>query len=198
MVARPSLHGLLKKSKKTRPTCFIEALTSDYGGNEKTIEIVVNAKPDVFAHNLETVRSLTPTVRDPRAGYDQSLEVLAHVKRLESRRITKSSLMLGLGETKHEVRQALEDLRRVGVDVVTLGQYLRPSKKQLPVREYIPPEVFDAWAAEALEMGFLFVASGPLVRSSYRAAEVFLTSHLAKERASALRQEAAQSKKDGD
>lgn len=169
---------VVRAIRARQPECRIEVLTSDYGGNPRHIETISNANPDVFAHNLETVRRLTPTVRDPRAGYDQSLNVLAIAKKLDSNRVTKSSLMLGLGESEDEVRTALRDLRRVGVDVVTLGQYLQPTRKQLPVQAFISPKRFDAWADEARQMGFLFVASGPLVRSSYRAAEAFLSQHV--------------------
>lgn len=166
-----------------RPDCFIEVLTSDYSGNPDSISHVLKAGPDVFAHNVETVRRLTPTVRDRRAGYDQSLDVLRLVKSLEPNRITKTSLMLGLGETREEVVEAMRDIRDAGVDVLTLGQYLRPSAKQLAVAEYLPPEVFDELGDKARAMGFLYVASGPLVRSSYKAGELFLANHLAREQA---------------
>lgn len=173
--------------QKAKPTCLIEVLASDYRGNQDSITTVVEAGPDVFAHNLETVRRLTPKVRDPRASYDQSLEVLRFAKSLDPRRITKSSLMLGLGESREEIRQTLKDMREVGVDVVTLGQYLQPSGKHLNVVEYLSPEIFDEYAQEAKGLGFLYVASGPLVRSSYRAGEYFLANHLAKENAYQLR-----------
>jgi lipoic acid synthetase len=136
---------------------------------------------------LETVRRLTPTVRDRRAGYEQSLAVLARVKTIQPERITKTSLMLGLGETRDELLETFEDIRTAGVDVLTLGQYLQPSKKHLKVVDYIAPEVFDALAEHARKLGFLYVAAGPLVRSSYKAGEYFLSNHLARERADQLR-----------
>lgn len=179
--------AVIRAIQKARPSCLVEVLASDYRGERSSVAKVVSAGPDVFAHNLETVRRLTPRVRDPRAGYDQSLEVLAYVKELEPRRVTKSSLMLGLGETREEILETMADMRAVGVDVVTLGQYLRPSGKQLKVEEYVAPETFDSLAQAAREMGFLYVAAGPLVRSSYRAGEYFLANHLARENAYALR-----------
>ena len=174
---------VIRAIRQRKPDCFVEVLTSDYSGNMEHVAHVLDAKPDVFAHNVETVRRLTPTVRDRRAGYDQSLAVLSHIKTIDPNRITKSSLMLGLGETRDEVIEAMADMRAAGVDVVTLGQYLRPSVKQLPVVEYLPPEAFDELAEKARAMGFLYVASGPLVRSSYKAGELFLANHLARERA---------------
>jgi len=173
--------------RERKPDCLIEVLASDYSGQPEHIATVVQAGPDVFAHNLETVARLTPRVRDRRAGYRQSLEVLAYAKSLDPRRIVKSSLMLGLGETRAEILETLADLREAGVDVVTLGQYLQPSGKHLAVAEYVRPEVFDELAERARELGFLYVASGPLVRSSYRAGEYFLANHLARERAYAVR-----------
>lgn len=172
---------------EAKPDCLIEVLASDYRGNREAIQRVADASPDVFAHNVETVRRLTPTVRDPRAGYDQSLEVLRYVKELEPERITKTSLMLGLGETRNELIEAFEDMRAVGVDVLTLGQYLQPTRKHLQVQRYVPPEEFDALADLARAMGFLYVASGPLVRSSYKAGEFFLANHIARKKAMALR-----------
>ena len=157
------------------PKLIIEVLTPDFRGNVELIKKLVRAKPDVFAHNLETVERLTPKVRDPRAGYRQSLRVLQLVKEIDSTRFTKSSLMLGLGEEKEELRAALRDLRSVGCDVVTFGQYLQPTSRHLPVLSYVTPEQFASWKREAEEMGFLYVASGPLVRSSYRAGEFFMT-----------------------
>jgi lipoic acid synthetase len=130
---------------------------------------------DVYAHNVETVERLTPRVRDRRAGYAQSMSVLAHAKVVSPNVLTKTSIMLGLGETDGEVRETLAELRRNDVDVVTFGQYLQPSRRHLPVREYVTPEKFDEWrdVAEG-EMGFRYCASGPLVRSSYKAGEFFL------------------------
>ena len=128
------------------------------------------------------VRRLTPTIRDARCSFDQSLATLREAKRLRPDVRTKSSLMLGLGETADEVREAMAELREAGVDVVTLGQYLQPTPKHAPVEEYVSPEAFDALADDARAMGFLYVAAGPLVRSSYRAAELFLEGQLRRER----------------
>ena len=178
---------VIRAIQKRTPACFIEVLTSDYRGDRDHISIVAEAGPDVFAHNVETVRRLTSRVRDPRAGYDQSLAVLTHVKALEPGRITKSGIMLGLGESRGEIVETLADLRAARVDVVTLGQYLRPSRKHLPVETYLHPELFEELGELAREMGFLYVASGPLVRSSYKAGELFLANHLARAKAYGLR-----------
>ncbi len=160
--------------KESAPGLIIEVLTPDFKGNEQFIGYIVDAEPDVFAHNVETVERLQKTVRDPRAGYRQSLNVLEFVKRKDPTRYTKTSLMLGLGETDEEIRQTLRDLRDVGCDVVTFGQYLQPQKRHLPVAEFVTPQKFKEWQVEAEGMGFLYVASGPLVRSSYRAGEYFM------------------------
>ncbi len=164
------------KELKTRiPSLLVEVLTPDFKGRTDCIKKILSASPNVFAHNVETVKRLTPLVRDRRAGYEQSLKVLEMVKKLsESLIYTKSSLMLGLGETDEEVQITLKDLREVGCDIVTFGQYLRPKKRHLPVKEYVTPQKFQEWKDRALEMGFLYVASGPLVRSSYRAGEFFI------------------------
>jgi lipoic acid synthetase len=155
------------------PGLLVEVLTPDFRGDPEAIRVVGRAGPDVFAHNVETVRRLTPAVRDPRAGYDQSLGVLARVRREFPAITVKSSLMVGLGETDPEVEETLRDLRGAGVEIVTIGQYLRPSARHLPVAEYVPPERFGAWGALARGLGFRHVASGPLVRSSYRAGELY-------------------------
>ena len=152
-----------------RPT--VEALTPDFGGCADSVREVGRAAPHVLGQNLETVRRLTSRVRDPRAGYDLTLDLLGRVKREFPSILTKSSLLLGLGETAGEVREAMRDLRSAGVELLTLGQYLQPSPRQLPVAEWITPERFASHEEEGYEMGFQFVASGPLVRSSYRAAE---------------------------
>jgi lipoic acid synthetase len=151
------------------PGILIEVLTPDFNDDPAAIATVLAAKPEIFNHNLETVRRLSPCVRS-RATYDRSLSVLAAVKRQAASPIwTKSGLMLGLGETAEELFTAMDDLRRVGCDILTLGQYLQPTLKHLPVREFVQPEKFDAYGARARELGFLHVASGPLVRSSYHA-----------------------------
>ena len=153
---------------------LVESLIPDFQGREDLIDRIVVAEPVVIAHNIETVRRLTPKVRDPRAGYDQSLRVLKYVKNANPAQITKSSIMLGLGESDDEVAETLGDLRKVGVDIITLGQYLRPSRMQLEVVEYSPMSRFKMFENMGYELGFQFVASGPLVRSSYRAAEAWI------------------------
>jgi lipoic acid synthetase len=160
--------------RKLDPKVIVEILTPDFRGQTDLIEILVDSEPHVFAHNIETVRRLTPKVRDPRATYDQSLMVLKAAKTRNPKVYTKSSLMLGLGETGIEIMEALKDLRSVGCDVVTFGQYLQPSPRHLSVVDYITPEKFNEWQKKAESMGFLYVASGPLVRSSYRAGEFFM------------------------
>ena len=164
----------IKVIKANDPKLIVEVLTPDFKGNRECVQILVDAKPDVFAHNLETVERLTPKVRDPRATYRQTLRVLEMVKEMDPTRHTKTSLMLGLGEEPEEIRQALRDLRAVGCDVVTFGQYLQPTPRHLKVVSYVTPEEFVNWQTEAEAMGFLYVASGPLVRSSYRAGEFFM------------------------
>jgi len=155
------------------PGSRVEILSGDYRGDLTAVDIVVDAKPDVFAHNLETVRRLTPSVRDKRAGYDQSLAVLAHVKRRVPERYTKTSLMLGLGETFSEVEAAMDDARSAGVDIFTMGQYLQPTKKHLAVVEYLSPEAFAELGRLAAAKGFHQVVSSPLSRSSYHAEQAF-------------------------
>ncbi len=152
---------------------LVESLIPDFQGNEELVNMVIDQKPAVLAHNLETVKSLTPKVRDPRAGYEQSLGVLKHIKEENPDQLTKSSIMLGLGETDDEVEQAMADLRKSGVDILTIGQYLRPSKMQLPVVEYTQMDRFKNLESLGYSLGFSFVASGPLVRTSYRAAEAW-------------------------
>lgn len=157
------------------PGVLIETLTPDFQGNYESLQILINAKPNVFAHNIETVRRLTPTVRDQRASYDQSLRVLENAKIILPIQLTKTSIMLGLGETREELMQTFEDLRKVDVDFLTLGQYLQPTGKHLKVAEFITPEKFEEYEKLALTYGFRYVASGPLVRSSYRAGEFFIS-----------------------
>jgi len=153
------------------PGIVIEVLTPDFNGHDASIEVVLTANPHIFNHNLETVRRLTPTVRS-RATYDRSLSVLHKVKARRGNSIyTKSGLMLGFGEKEDEVVVALEDLRAVGCDILTLGQYLQPTLKHLSVVEFVSPETFAAYGRMARELGFVHVASGPRVRSSYHADE---------------------------
>eukprot|EP00977_Amphora_coffeiformis_P001884 scaffold362_cov176-Amphora_coffeaeformis.AAC.10 len=165
---------VVQKLKEKSPNLLVEALTPDFSGQKDLISAVATSGLDVYAHNMETVERLTPRVRDRRAKYRQSLDVLEHVKTLRTGCLTKTSIMLGLGETDEEIRQTLQDLRAIDVDVVTFGQYLQPTKKHLPVQEYITPEKFEEWQKEGEAMGFKYVASGPLVRSSYKAGEFFL------------------------
>lgn len=152
------------------PSIVIEVLTPDFNGKENALQIVLDAAPHIFNHNLETVERLTPLVRS-RAKYRLSLQFLARAKKLRPTSVTKSGLMLGLGETETELFQAMDDLREAGVQVLTLGQYLRPSAQHLPVVEYIPPATFQSYGDIARSKGFDYVASGPLVRSSYHAAD---------------------------
>ncbi len=157
--------------RRLNPQTIIEVLTPDFNDRDPAIEAVLSAHPHIFNHNLETVRRLTPAVRS-RATYDRSLTVLGKVKQREGSSIyTKSGLMLGLGETEPEVMDALADLRKIGCDILTLGQYLQPTLKHLPVHEYVPPQVFEEYGRRARNMGFVHVASGPMVRSSYHADE---------------------------
>ncbi len=164
----------IRTIKKLDPELIVEILTPDFRGEDHLIEQLTLALPDVFAHNVETVERLQKSVRDPRANYAQSLHVLAHVKKVDPTRYTKTSLMLGLGETDEEILQTLKDLRQIDCDVVTFGQYLQPTPRHLKVIEYITPQKFEYWQKTAEDMGFLYVASGPLVRSSYRAGEFFM------------------------
>lgn len=168
------LAGTIRAVREASPGTLVEILIPDFRGEAGLVETVAASGPHVLAHNLETVERLTPSVRDARAAYRQSLEVLREAGRRHPRLVTKSSLMLGLGETRDEVLQAMRDLRAAGVRVLTLGQYLRPSDWHLAVERFVPPEEFDALRAEGESMGFLYVAAGPLVRSSYRAGEYFL------------------------
>lgn len=172
----------VKTIKKLDPKLIVEILTPDFRGDENLVRHLVGSKPDVFAHNVETVERLTPSVRDPRAKYRQSLRVLESVKEFDPSVYTKSSIMLGLGETDEEIIQTLKDLRAVDCDVVTFGQYLQPTTKHLKVIEYVTPEKFSQWQTLAEGMGFLYVASGPLVRSSYRAGEFFMKGIIEKKR----------------
>ena len=156
--------------RKMIPVARIEVLTPDFRGSEEALKVIADAGPDVFNHNLETVERLFPDVR-PEAYYRLSLEVLESYGRLAPSTPVKSGLMLGLGETESEIRSALEDLRKKGVTILTMGQYLQPSRSHWPVDRYLTPDEFDAWRDEALSMGFVSVASAPLVRSSFHADE---------------------------
>ena len=179
----------VRELKRLQPSILVEVLIPDFQGRMAGVEAIIDAGADVVAHNIETTRRLTRRVRDVRATYDQSLTVLEHIKRYGKGRgkggvdvLAKTSIMLGLSETDDEVREALVDLRKVGCDVVTFGQYLQPSAKHLAVVEFVTPETFSMWERESKDMGFVSVASGPLVRSSYRAGEFYLHAHIEKQR----------------
>lgn len=191
----------IRRIKQKKPTLLVEALTGDFMGDLDMVKVVAESGLDVYAHNVETTEGLTPYVRDRRATFQQSLKVLKHVKDVKGKEgiITKTSIMLGLGEQEEELFDALRrtypflarmertaniscltELRKADVDVVTFGQYMRPTKRHLKVEKYVTPEEFDLWKQRALDMGFLYCASGPLVRSSYKAGEAFIENVLRK------------------
>jgi len=164
----------IREIKERDPSILVEVLIPDFQGEAELVRKIIRAEPDVIAHNIETVDRLQWPVRDRRAGYEQSLDVLQQVSR-ESDIYTKTSLMLGVGEYDHEIYQTLSDLRNVNVDIVTLGQYLQPSRSHLDVFEYVHPDSFETWRQVAeRELDFLYCASGPMVRSSYKAGELFV------------------------
>jgi lipoyl synthase len=177
------------KIKSKAPGMLVECLTGDYAGDLEMVSLVARSGLDVYAHNVETVEALTPQVRDRRAKFRQSLAVLEAAKAAKPGLITKTSIMLGLGETDEQLWETLSELRKVDVDVVTFGQYMRPTKRHMPVHEYVTPDRFELWRQRALDMGFLYCASGPLVRSSYKAGEAFIENVLKKRKAG--RQETA-------
>jgi lipoic acid synthetase len=166
----------IRQIKTKSPRTRTEVLTSDFRGARASIEKVIAAQPDVFGHNIETVRRLTHVIRDRRAGYDQSLAVLQIAKEIAPRQRTKSSILVGMGETPDEVIATMRDLRAVDVDLLAIGQYLQPThnKRNLPLVEYVTPEQFARYREEGMKLGFKYVASGPLVRSSYKAWEAAL------------------------
>ncbi len=164
----------IRSVKQKNPELLVEILIPDFRGVPALIQTTVAAQPDVLAHNLETVERLTPKVRDPRAGYQRSLSVLETIKQQNPEMLTKSSLMLGLGETRDEIHKAMEDLRKKDVDFLTIGQYLQPEPSKLRVFRFLHPDEFKELAEIGEEMGFEYVAAGPLVRSSYRAAEFYI------------------------
>ncbi|KAG6888978.1 hypothetical protein C0995_004617 [Termitomyces sp. Mi166 len=163
----------IRKIKQKAPHILVEALTGDFSGSLEYVSLVARSGLDVYAHNIETVEELTPFVRDRRATFRQSLRVLEHAKK-EGVRVTKTSIMLGVGETNDQVMAALQELRKIDVDVVTFGQYMRPTKRHMKVDRYVDPAEFDSWKKIAEDLGFLYVASGPLVRSSYKAGEFYI------------------------
>ncbi|KAB5589303.1 Lipoic acid synthase [Ceratobasidium theobromae] len=167
----------IAKIKQKAPSILVEALTGDFQGDLSCVELVAKSGLDVYAHNVETVEALTPFVRDRRAKFHQSLAVLAHAKKCGAK-ITKTSIMLGVGEADEQVADTLKALRANSVDVVTFGQYMRPTKRHMKVSRYVEPAEFDMWKTRAEEMGFAYVASGPLVRSSYKAGEYFIENML--------------------
>ncbi|WP_436901930.1 lipoyl synthase [Halovenus halobia] len=178
----------IREIKRRDPETLVEVLIPDFQGEPELVQKIIDAEPDVIAHNIETVERLQWPVRDQRAGYEQSLSVLEQAAR-ESNAYTKTSVMLGVGEYHHEVYQTMRDLRSVGTDIVTFGQYLQPSRSHLEVSEFVHPDVFNTYQQVAeQELGFLYCASGPMVRSSYRAGELFVESVLRGEDAETARQ----------
>lgn len=173
------VHEIRRQSPKT----MVEVLIPDFQGRRDLLHLVVDAQPDVIAHNIECTEPLQSRVRDPRAGYQQSLDVLLGIKERDPSRYTKSSIMVGFGAPEADVIQTMRDLRSVGCDFLTVGQYLQPTKKHLPVTEFVTPEQFDRYRDIGLELGFHYVASGPLVRSSYKAGEYFIREFVQKKQA---------------
>ena len=178
----------VRELKKLSPNMMVECLTPDFRGDLNAVETVVRSGLDVFAHNIETVEEFQRFVRDPRANYQQSLKVLKHAKSIFTKEesqlkiVTKSSIMLGFGETNDQVMKTMEDLRDAEVDCLTLGQYMQPTKRHLKVVEYVTPEKFKFWEEKGKSFGFAYTASGPLVRSSYKAGEFFIKNLLEKKR----------------
>lgn len=164
----------VKQVKIFNPNLLVECLSPDFAGNIEHVSSVVLSGLDVFAHNIETVESLTWFVRDPRATYNQSMNVLKHAKNINPKVLTKSSIMVGFGETNEEVIKTMEDLRNVGVDCLTIGQYMQPTKGHAKVKEYVNPSRFEEWEELGKKLGFAYTASGPLVRSSYKAGEFYI------------------------
>ncbi|KAL8649756.1 MAG: hypothetical protein Q9226_005447 [Calogaya cf. arnoldii] len=173
----------IRKIKDKAPGMLVEALTGDYAGDLEMVDLVAGSGLDVYAHNVETVEALTPMVRDRRATFRQSLRVLERAKGATEGMVTKTSVMLGLGETEDQIWEMLRELRKINTDIVTFGQYMQPTKRHMPVHTYVTPSVFETWRQRALEMGFLYCASGPLVRSSYKAGEAFIENVLKKRKA---------------
>eukprot|EP00850_Spirogloea_muscicola_P022891 SM000316S12306 [mRNA] locus=s316:80049:82112:- [translate_table: standard] len=169
----------IERIKTRKPSMLVEALVPDFRGDRSCVDLVVNSGLDVLAHNIETVEELQPYVRDRRANFEQSLSVLRMAKELgPSRVLTKTSIMLGCGETPDQVFRSMEKVRAAGVDVMTFGQYMRPSRKHMPVSDFVTPEAFERWRQVGEDMGFLYIASGPMVRSSYKAGEFYIKSLL--------------------
>uniref|UniRef100_A0A803VBD0 lipoyl synthase n=1 Tax=Ficedula albicollis TaxID=59894 RepID=A0A803VBD0_FICAL len=179
--------GNLKREKGERnPKILVECLTPDFRGDLKAVEKVALSGLDVYAHNVETVPALQRKVRDPRANFDQSVRVLKHAKEVQPGVISKTSIMLGLGETDEQIYSTMKLLREADVDCLTLGQYMQPTKRHLKVEEYITPEKFKYWEKVGNDLGFHYTASGPLVRSSYKAGEFFLKNLVEKRKTKAI------------
>ncbi|CAI9731860.1 lipoyl synthase, mitochondrial [Octopus vulgaris] len=164
----------VRQVKAHKPTILVECLTSDFRGDLESVEKVANSGLNVYAHNVETVKDFQWLVRDPRANYDQSMKVLEHAKKTKPKLITKTSLMLGFGESDDQILKTMEDLRKINVDCLTLGQYMQPTKRHIKVKEYVHPDKFQYWKEVGDKLGFAYTASGPLVRSSYKAGEFYL------------------------
>jgi len=177
----------VRETKLRRPSLLIECLTPDFRGDLSCVETIVDSGLDVFAHNIETVEKLQRFVRDRRANYNQSLSVLRHAKQYKPLLMTKTSIQLGHGETDDEVLKTMHDLRAVGVDCLTLGQYMQPTRRHLKVKEYITPEKFKHWEEVGNRLGFAYTASGPLVRSSYKAGEFYIKNLLKKKDTDAVK-----------
>jgi len=171
---------VVRRTKERKPSMLLECLTPDFNGTSGLdgVALVARSGLDVYAHNIETVERLQGTVRDRRAGFRESLRVLEHAKHVQPQLVTKTSIMLGCGERDEEIRQAMIDCLQAGIEIFTLGQYLRPSKRHMKVSRMVPPEEYDYWRDEGMRLGFKYVASGPLVRSSYKAGEVFIEGFL--------------------
>ena len=168
----------IQQSRIRSPKTKVEVLIPDFGGDIELLRRVVDAGPEVVAHNIETVERLTWPTRDRKASYGTSMKVLADIKRIDPNKLSKSSIMVGLGETVAEVRQCMKDLRSQGCDFLTVGQYLQPTKKHLLVDEFIHPDQFKAYEEMGKDLGFEYVASGPLVRSSYKAGEYYISNFI--------------------
>jgi len=184
---------VVRRVKELKPTMRLECLTPDFNGTSGLdgVATVATAGLDVYAHNIETVERLQRTVRDRRAGYGESIRVLEHARKVNPKVVTKTSIILGFGEEPHEIRQTMRDMRDAGVEIFTLGQYLQPSKRHMKVARMLTPEEYDGWRDEGMAMGFKYVASGPLVRSSYKAGEVFMEAILNERDAERVAAEAA-------
>ena len=167
---------VIESIRKENPGTTIEVLTSDFAGNLSSVDTVLNARPEIFNYNIETVRRLTPTVRH-KATYDRTLTILSHIKKSENPPYIKSGLMIGLGESEEEIHETLRDLMAAGVDIITMGQYLQPSKRKLSVKEFILPETFKSYETYAYSIGIKHIYAGPFVRSSHNAAELLKIVH---------------------